>query len=192
MKVLSLTQIALGIIVILFSCYVAGWMIFEAPHILNTTWLHFDTISPITLYATNGELFTAARIVSGLLLVFGLVTLIAATVQLFRFQSYGAISKRLALIQTSSGFLIVIAAVFVVTQGYPTSLVTNSPFPGPDGTETLGHIFFSPTLPQVRTQLITATTAVTGLAVLVCGTAQFFKAGNKTFRSYDEGHAEEM
>ena len=170
---LSITQMALGVLIVLAACYIVGWMIFGVPSLLHTPVPDGNGAMTYTdVIPDNEALFTVARYASGLLFGFGLVVLVTGTIQVTQ---AGKRKTILAILQMISGVLITAGSYLILYRGYPTSFTV----PMPEGSEVLRHIFINPGPPIIRAQSLTALIFVLSLLVVGVGMAQFVKAHRK-------------
>ncbi len=167
----SITQVILGVLIVLAACYIVGWMIFGVPRLLNMSIPNESgIISYIDAIPEHEVLFTAARTVAGLVFALGMVVLIVGVVQTIRSEER---NKKLAKTQIIAGILIVAASFFVSTWGYPTSFM----LPTPEDSDMLKRVYINPGPEIIRVHGLTILNSILGLAVLGVGIAQLVKAG---------------
>ena len=167
---LSITQVVLGVLIVLVTCYIVGWMIFGVPRLLNMSIpVESGIISYIDAIPEHEVLFTAARPVAGLVFALGMVVLVIGVVQSTRLEKR---NKNLAKTQIIVGILIVAASFFVSTWGYPTSFT----LPTPEGSDMLKRVYINPGPEIVRLRGLTILNSILGLVVLGVGIAQLVQA----------------
>jgi hypothetical protein len=157
---LAITQIVLGVLIVLAACYISWWMIFGVVSLLNETVVDGSGAVVTNASPDNETLFVIARYVSGLLFGLGLVVLITGA-----FWKKIKSKKNPAIIQVIAGTLIAAISVFILLWGYAFDFIVAIE----------GGII----LVQARTVWINILTALLGLAVLGTGIAQFVKARKK-------------
>jgi hypothetical protein len=118
---LSITQIVLGVLVVIASLYITGWMILDAPEAhdqFNTYVSDLQKLPGITStnHTMNEDLFSLARFSSFLLPILGIVLVSIGIAQIY--------GKTLSSIKTSitnisAGLVIIGVLVLISGWGYP-------------------------------------------------------------------------
>ena len=170
---LSITQITLGILIILAACCVTGWMIHKAPDQLRQPVLdNAGKTTYMDVVPQDEALFNTARYGSYLLPFLGIFLVIAGTIQAAR----GGIGiKSLATSTIFAGVIVAALGFIITTWGYPTSFVT----PHPDENDRLMGIFTNPGRSLVLIQAVSAFLLLPGLAAAGVGIAQLVKSRKK-------------
>lgn len=167
---LAITQTVLGVLIVLAALYIVGWMIHGVPSLLRMPVPGESGIMSYTDGIPKHEaLFNTARYASGLIPVFGLVVLVAGTVQAVQ---TGKRRTKLIVIQMISGALIATVSILIGGWGYPTQFT----IPMPEGSEVLKQVFINPGPVLIRVHGLTFLSFLLGLAVLGVGIAQYWKA----------------
>jgi hypothetical protein len=170
---LSVTQVVLGIIIILAACYVTGWMIHKAPSQLTQTMIdNAGKTTYIDAIPENEAMFKIAMYGSYLLPVLGIFLVISGAVQAAR---GGKTIKSLAILCIISGVLVAGASIIITTWGYPTTFVT----PHPDENNRLMMMFSNPGRSLVLIQAVSTFLLLPGLAAAGVGIAQLVKSKKK-------------
>ncbi len=165
---LSITQIVLGILILLAACYIVGWMIFGAQTLLTMPVPdENDVMRNVNVIPEHEVLFTTARYASGLVFGLGLVVLLTGA-----FQNRVESEKKLAIMQIIAGVLITAVSIFITRWGYPLVFIV----PMPEGSNLLRSVNINPGPTMVFAIFLTVLTFLLGLAVLGVGIAQFIKA----------------
>ena len=165
---LSITQMALGVLIILAACYIVGWMIFGAQFLLNMPVPDESNVMKNTDVLPKHEVqFTAARYASGLLFGLGLAVLLTTS-----FQNRTGSGKKMALSQVIAGVLIAAVSVFISRWGFPVEFI----IPMPESSNLTRHININPGYPMILATLLTLLSTLLGLAVLGTGIAQYIRA----------------
>lgn len=123
---LSITQVALGVLIVFAACWVTGWMIYRAPQQLSQP--AFDAegriVDYIDVLPQDNTQFNIARYGSYLLPVFGVFLIISGAIPAAR----GGTDKRpLAVLNIVAGVLIAGLALVIARWGYPTTFHTGPP-----------------------------------------------------------------
>jgi len=164
---LSITQLIMGIVIILAACYVTGWMIHKAPSELRKS-LPDSGIS-VDVVPEDEALFKVSRYGSYLLPVIGIFLVIGGTLQ----AAGGGTNRRgLAIGAIIAGVLVTSLAFIIATWGYPTTFVAAEP-----GGSNLIKIFGNPGRTLINIRYLTAAMILPGLAVVGVGIAQLIKSG---------------
>ena len=166
---LSITQMALGVLIVFAACFITGWMIFEAPDQLQRPAPYLPSeLTIINVIQENGILINIARYSSLALPILGVLILIIST-----FQS--AIPKlrtwRIILINMIAGFLIFTLTLIIAIWGYPTITYIATY----EGSDLLVKIFSFPNVPDY-TMLIHLFLLPLGLAVFGIAIVQLIKS----------------
>jgi hypothetical protein len=168
---LSITQAALGVIIILAACYVTGWMIHKAPSQLTQPLL--DGVAGKTTYIDvvpkDEAPFNIARYGSYLLPALGIFLVITGTVMAAR---GGKTIKSLAISTIVAGGIVAILAFIITTWGYPTTFVS----PHPDENNRMMMMFSNPGRSLILVQSVSAFLLLSGLAAVGVGIAQLVKS----------------
>lgn len=163
---LSITQMVLGIFLLMAACYIVGWMIFDASSLLTSPVLDDGGVMKITkVFPEHEAFFAVARYVSGILFGLGLVVLLIGT---FQVSMQGG--KKLAITQIIAGVLITAISILITRLGYPTEFIV----PMPVGREV--HVNINPGPLMVYAMRLTRLSSILGLAVLGVSIAQLVKA----------------
>jgi hypothetical protein len=158
---LSITQIVLGILIVLTACYIVWWMIFGVTELLNLKILNESGVMVTDYTPENEVLFTIARYASGLLLGLGLVVLVNGVLW-----KKVENKTKLAITQIVAGALTVALSAFILIWGYSFDFII--------------AVEGGPVLDLGRARGLTFLTSLLGLAVLGVGIAQFINARKKT------------
>jgi hypothetical protein len=171
---LSVTQIALGVLIILAACYVTGWMIHKAPGQLTQPVIGDPgKTTYVDVIPKEEALFNIARYGSWLLPVTGIFLAIAGAVQAARERKT---VKRLAISTITAGVIVAALGFIITTWGYPTTFMTAHH----DANNRLMMIFSNPGRSLVWIQSVSAFLVLPGLAVAGVGIAQLVKSRNKS------------
>lgn len=154
---LSITQIVLGVLIVLVSGYIARWMLFGVASLLTMTLLNESGVMVANVTPEHEILFTIARYAFVLLVGLGLVVVFTGA-----FWKRAENKKKLAITQIIVRALIVIVSVFMLICGYALEFIV--PIEG------------GPVLEMAYTRNVTLLTAILGLAVLGVGIAQLVVA----------------
>jgi hypothetical protein len=167
---LSITQIALGVLIILAACYVTGWMIHKAPGQLRQPVVdNAGKTTYIDAIPESEALFNIARYSSYVLPVIGIFLVIAGTVQAARGR---VISSGLAVSCIIAGALIVASGFIITNYGYPTTF--HAPHGAPDGSYLTIFANYGRSLTFIR--YLSASLVLPGLAAVGVGIAQLAKS----------------
>jgi len=153
---LSITQIVLGVLIVLAACYVVWWMIFGVAPMLTMMVLNENGVMVTNVTPENEVLFTVARYTSVLLFGFGLVVMFTRA-----FCKKAENTQKLAMTQIVVGVLIVAVSVFILRWGYALDFVVG--------------IAGGPVLDMGRAKALTILTTLMGLAVIGVGIAQYMQ-----------------
>jgi hypothetical protein len=170
---LSITQIVLGVIIILAVCYITGWMIYKAPGELTHPVLdNAGKTTYVDAIPENEGMFKIAMYGSYLLPVIGIFLVIAGAVQAAR----GGVSiKSLAISTIIAGVIVAALGFIITTWGYPTTFMTTHP----DENNRLMMMFSNPGRSLIFIQSVSGFLLLPGLAVAGVGIAQLVKSKNK-------------
>jgi hypothetical protein len=162
---LAITQVVLGIIIIMASLWVTGWMIYQSPHELAQRTLdggyYFDVVPE------HNTLFIIARYGSYALPVLGILLVISGTVR-----AASKTNKRFwPPLNIAIGILVASLAFVIATWGYPTTFFNAAP----GGDTLLLRSFGNPGYDEIRAQWMSAALLLPALAALGVGIAQLVK-----------------
>ncbi len=167
---LSVTQIVLGILILLAACYIVGWMIFGVPSLLTSPKPDSDGVMKnLNLLPVNEIPFTAARYASGVLFGLALIVLLTGA-----FQVRAKNAKKLAVTQVIAGVMIISISILISIWGYPTEFI----IPRPAGSNLSRSVTINPGPALIDALHLTTLSFLLGLAVLGVAIAQFIKARN--------------
>ncbi|MCJ7604675.1 MAG: hypothetical protein MUO19_01395 [Dehalococcoidales bacterium] len=171
MKKLSTYQIIMGILFVIAAGYIVGWVLMELPDIENgpafanatgewdpnmTKWVH-----------EKPQFLTVSKYLSGVLLVFGLITLATG---IFQSREKPGNPARLAAFQILTGSLGVITAFIVLLAIHPAQFILTSP----EGVKFLG---MTATMWNKTHAIMAFAAIIIGLGVAGIGIAQHVIAG---------------
>jgi len=151
---LSVTQIVLGILIVLAACYIVWWMIFGVTELLNLKILN-ESGAMVADYTPEYEaLFPIARYASCLLLGLGLVVLVNGVL----WKKVENKTKQ-AIVQIAAGALTFALSAFILICGYSFDYIV--------------AIEGGPILDLGCARVCTFLTSLLGLAAFGVGIAQF-------------------
>jgi len=153
---LSVTQIALGILIVLVAGYIIWWMFFGVAPLLEDKILNESGALVTNVTLENAALFTAARYASFLLFACGVVAVILGA-----FGKIIASIRKIAVTEIVLGVLIVLISAYLFRWGYALDFVV--------------MIEGGPVLDMSRAKAFTILTALFGLAITGAGIGQFVK-----------------
>jgi len=172
---LAITQIVLGMIISLATAFVIAWdpttfhIRVRLPDSSN-----FQTIfNPDRLEMVAACLAVLVLLLGIIVLGFGIIQLVRKVHTYYSGSQLPGLKKtdmKLALTQVVLGLLVTVSTVLVSAWGFPTSYF----YELPDGHG--GGVFFTPGPQFITAEIISLLTFIPSLAVLICGTIQFFKA----------------
>lgn len=169
---LSVTQIVLGVLVIMAACYVMSWMIYEAPSQLKQPVPNdIGEVTYVDVVPENEVLFNISRYGSYILPVLGIAVLLIGALQSSR---NSARTTKLISTNIVAGLLVAGLAFIITRWGYPTEFHILMP----ESSDTLASIFTNPGRSFLGVQSATAVILVFGLAVVGVGIAQLIKSRN--------------
>jgi hypothetical protein len=114
---LSIAQVVLAFFIVLASCYVTGWMIWEATDLLEQPAPDFPVaVTNIELIQPHETLFNISRYGSVILPILGLLVLTTSLVLSIR---KAAPVRKLLTINIVATVLILILAIGIITYGDP-------------------------------------------------------------------------
>jgi hypothetical protein len=168
---LSVTQMVLGILIILAACYVTSWMIHEALSAYQQPISEpAGGITYVDVTPQNDGLFRAARCGSYALPVLGILVLTIGVIQTVKAETR---TWRLFITNIFAGALITALAIIITMWGYPTQ------FQGALGGGSNVIIFTNPGRSYIGVQSASGMMVAFGLAVLGCGIAQLLLTRKK-------------
>ncbi len=167
---LSVTQMALGILIIFAACYVTGWMIYKAPSQFRQP-MPNDTggVTYIDVTPKDEGLFNVSRYGSYALPVLGVLVLIIGAIQSVKAK---ARARRLIITNVIAGVLVVALAIIITRWGYPTEFHTAMG----GGSDMILIINNNPVRSLLDVQSASGAILAFGLAVCGCGIAQLVKS----------------
>ena len=154
---LSITQMVLGILIVILACIVAHWMIFGINELFDDQYYNENHVLVQNYTPQNEALFAISRCASVLLVLLGLGVVITGA--LWRKVEN---KKKLAMAQIVAGSLIVILAAFIALWGI-----------------NFNHLIAIKGGPVLAIPVMknwTVFNAIFGLAVLVLGIMQWVKS----------------
>jgi len=162
----GIPQIVVGVIIILISVYITGWMVHEAPDTLRQPAPDFvGGVEYVDVVPENALLFNIGRYGSWALPVLGAAIIVAGTKQRHR------VSARVIII---CGVLTAVIGVIIAVWGFPTSFDVLQP-----GTaESIGKLIIDPGTEYVLLHFFSYFTIPLGLLALALGLIQHSHAGN--------------
>jgi hypothetical protein len=172
---LAITQVVLGIIIILAAFWVTGWMIHEAPGLFTQPLINDSgKTSWVDVVPENGVQFSIARYSSYALPFFGIFLVIAASVYAARGKP---VKSSLAFTHVIIGLLTAAIAYFIISYGYPTSF--RAVQPNEHGLLMLFESMYGGWTAVIR-ELSSAILFISGLAAVGVGIAQLVKSKKTT------------
>ncbi len=154
---LSITQVALGVLIACAAGYIMWWMLFDVVPLLAEKVPDAGGVMVQDYTPRHEILFTVARYASILLTGLGLLVLSAGALR-------GKIKnqKRLAVTQIIAGALIIALSAFILIWGYSFNVIV--------------ALKGGPVLTMTSAKAFTVLTSLMGLVVLITGIFQFIKS----------------
>lgn len=167
----GLPQVIVGIVIVLASVYLTGWMIHIAPDIPDR-----DPVQQVELLPDHPVLYGIAKYGSLALPLLGMGIIIAGV--------YQAAGGKLASLRgsaylTVSGILIVALGVVILIWGFPTSFHSTQPVTNGSG-EYFMHVFSNPGYLHEVPQNIAFSLVPVGLLAAGYGIVQYLKTNRET------------
>ncbi len=166
----GLPQVIVGVVIVLASVYLTGWMIHIAPSIPHT-----DPVQQVELVPDHPVLYGAAKYGSLALPLLGAGIIIAGV--------YRAAGGKLASLRGSaylavSGMLIVALGITILIWGFPTSFHSVQPVITENGDQMM-HVFSNPGYLHEVPQNIAFSLVPVGLLAAGYGIVQYLKTNKE-------------
>ena len=168
-----LPQVIVGVVIVLASVYLTGWMIHIAPDIPDT-----DPVQQVELVPEHPVLYGLAKYGSFALPLLGLGIVIAGV---YRADSGRPASLRGSAYLAVSGILIVGLGIVILIWGFPTSFHSVQPVTTGNG-EFLLHVFSNPGYLHEIPQNVTFSLVFVGLLATGYGIVHYLKTNKETAR----------
>jgi len=166
---LSITQLILGVLIIFASCFVTGWMTYEAPELLRQPDIdEAGKITYVDVIPEHDVLFDISRYGSYLLPALGILLIISGAIQATRLN---ARTREMAVVVLVAGLVTAVLAYIIIAYGFPTSFNAVDPENG----NRIRHFLGLMTKERGLTQAAAVLTSLFGLAAAGCGIAQLVK-----------------
>lgn len=159
----------LGVMIVFASCFIVGWMTFEAPDCLRVP--APEGGGYIDVVPEHKSWFDVSRYGAYALPALGIFLVITGAVQAARADTR---TRNLAAAAIAVGLVTAGLAFIITVYGFPTSFE----FIDPENSNSIRHMLGGQTREQGLMQAVAGFTGFAGLAVVVCRVIQVLKAGN--------------
>jgi hypothetical protein len=170
---LAVTQVVLGIVIIIAALWVTGWMIYHDEGTFRNPVTGADgELSWVKMAPEHVNLYRIARYGSFALPVLGILLVISGTIQAVKRSA----QRFPVILQITAGVLVAALAVFIPTWGFPTTYYSVDPGSG----DQLLKMFSSSSREVIAAQYSAAALVLPGLAAVAVGIAQLVKLRKTT------------